>query len=512
MTSSSRTAKSVKNSIIALGFYLINLGLQFFARKIFLEYLGTEILGLNTTAMNLLQFLNLAELGINSAVGFTLYKPLHDNERDTINEIVTLQGHLYRRIAYLIMIGAAILMCFFPIIFKKITLPLWYAYVSFGVLLFSALLGYFYNYRQIVLSANQQDYKILYSYKSVMLVKVAFQIFAVYSLPNGYVWWLVLEAFFSIIATITLRWMTNRTFPYLHDTRHSFKELRLKYPEFTIKIKQLFFHKIGTFAMTQTSPLIIYAYASLTLVALYGNYMMVIMGLQLLVTSLFTSINASVGNLVVEGDKDRIYRVFEELFYSRFIISVTLCFCAYLLIPEFITIWIGKEYLLETTTLALLILFLFIQTFRLSIESFTNAYGLFGDIWAPIVEATLNIGLSILLGFYWGLNGIILGVIISLIVIVICWKAYYLFTRAMKNFMSVFFKIYCKSIIIGIISVIISYHIYSYFRLSDNSWLDLCGNIVICSFSCLSILLLIFSLTCKLAKNLLVRIITLFHF
>ena len=150
MASTSRTAKSLKNSVIAMGFYLINLGLQFFSRKIFLEYLGTEILGLNTTAMNLLQFLNLAELGISSAVGFTLYKPLHDNDKTTVNEIVTLQGHLYRRIAYLIIVGAAILMCFFPLIFKKISLPLWYAYGSFGVLLFSALLGYFFNYRQIV--------------------------------------------------------------------------------------------------------------------------------------------------------------------------------------------------------------------------------------------------------------------------------------------------------------------------------------------------------------------------
>lgn len=143
----SRTAKSLKNSIIALGFYLVNLVLQFFSRKIFLEYLGTEILGLNTTASNLLQFLNLAELGISSAVGFTLYKPLYEKDYDTVNEIVTLQGHLYKRIGIGIIIGAIVLMCFFPLIFEKIELPLWYAYASFGVLFYSALLGYFVNYQ-----------------------------------------------------------------------------------------------------------------------------------------------------------------------------------------------------------------------------------------------------------------------------------------------------------------------------------------------------------------------------
>ena len=166
MQGKSRTEKSFKNSIVALGFYVLNLVLQFFSRKIFLEYLGTEILGLNTTAMNLLQFLNLAELGINVAVGFTLYKPLHDNDRESVNEIVTLQRFLYRRIAFIIIIAAAVLMCFFPMIFSKIALPLWYAYASFGVLLFSALLGYFVNYKQTVLTANQEDYKVFYSYKS----------------------------------------------------------------------------------------------------------------------------------------------------------------------------------------------------------------------------------------------------------------------------------------------------------------------------------------------------------
>ena len=92
----SRTSKSIKNSSVALVFYFINLILQFFSRKIFLDYLGAEVLGLNTTATNLLQFLNLAELGVGAAIACTLYKPLAEKDTDTINEIVSLQGWLYR--------------------------------------------------------------------------------------------------------------------------------------------------------------------------------------------------------------------------------------------------------------------------------------------------------------------------------------------------------------------------------------------------------------------------------
>ena len=87
----SRTARSIKNAKVALFFYCINLLLQFFSRKIFLEYLGAEVLGLNTTAQNLIEFLNLAELGIGSAVGYSLYKPLFERNYQAINEIVSLQ-------------------------------------------------------------------------------------------------------------------------------------------------------------------------------------------------------------------------------------------------------------------------------------------------------------------------------------------------------------------------------------------------------------------------------------
>lgn len=450
MNSSSRTAKSLKNSAVAMVFYIVNLALQFFSRKIFLEYLGTEILGLNTTAMNLLQFLNLAELGISTAVGFTLYKPIHDNDRQTINEIVTLQGHLYRRIAWMIIAGAAVMMCFFPLIFAKMELPLWYAYSSFGVLLFSALLGYFVNYRQIVLTASQQNYKVLYSYKSVIILKVAFQMFAVWRLPYGYVWWLVLEALFASIASWTLHTMTVTTFPFLKPVGESFSVLRTRYPEFTTKIKQLFVHKIGSFALSQSSPIIIYAYASLNTVTLYGNYILITTGLQGMVSAIFNSMGAGVGHLVAEGSRDRIIDVFNELFSIRFLIAATLCYCTYTLTPPFISLWIGTQYLLPESTLLLVTALLFISIVRLTVDNFINAYGLFSDIWAPATEAALNIGLSILLGRFYGLNGIITGVIISQVVIILIWKPYFLFTHGLTGFLIKYWQTFSIHIIISL--------------------------------------------------------------
>ena len=213
-------------------------------------------------------------------------------------------------------------------------LPLWYAYASFGVLLVSALLSYFVNYKQIVLSADQKEYKIQYSYKASMLVKLLCQIVAIRFLDHGYVWWLVLEVVFAVVASIALNRVIDRTYPHLKTNLLMGRELARKYPDILTKIKQLFFHKIGGFALTQTSPIIIYAYTTLTVVAFYGNYMLVILGIQTLMIAIFNSMNAGVGNLVAEGDRKRILSVFEELFSVRFLFTCVMCFGVLCLLPH----------------------------------------------------------------------------------------------------------------------------------------------------------------------------------
>lgn len=430
----SRTQKSIHNSLIALIYYAIGLLLSFFSRKIFLEFLGTDILGLNTTAQNLLQLLNLTELGIGSAIGFSLYKPIQDNDKEKINEIVTLQGNLYKRIGFIVLIGALIMMGFFPWIFKKMELPLWYAYISFGAFLYSALLSYFINYKQILLSAHQQNYKILYSYRTVILLKIVAQMIAVYWLSNGFLWWIILEVFFATVASVCLHKVTIKSYPNFQKSNSKYKILKEKYHYIVVKVKQLFFHKIGGYVLTQSSPLIIYAYIDLNEVALYGNYMIIISGIQIMIGALFNSMDAGVGNLIAEGEKNKIQSVFQEIFSIRFIIASTLSLGVLLFSQSFISLWIGTKYLLPMSTLFLLVLNLFIQLTRYTVEAFLNGYGQFSDIWSPIAEASINIGLSILLGYFFGLNGIILGVLISQIIIIVLWKPFFLIKKNLLGF------------------------------------------------------------------------------
>lgn len=451
MKSNSRTSKSIKNSIIALLFFSINLILQFFSRKIFIECLGTEIIGLNTTVSNILQFLNLAEMGIGAAVGFTLYKPLFEEDTKSINDIITLQGYLYRRIAFIIIFGSVILMCFFPIIFKNMELPLWYAYASFCVLLFSSLLGYFCNYKQVLLTASQQDFKLQVSYKSIIFAKIIFQIFFISFYSNGYIWWLVMEFLFAIIAAISLSLMITKSFPVIKKSELSYADLRNKYSVLTLKIRQALFHKIGGFALSQMSPLVIYAFTSLTVVTLYSNYLLITSGIISLFTAMFNSIGAGIGNLVAEGNKSRITKVFYEIFNFRFFLVSVLCFATYNLTPEFVILWIGPQYVLPQSTLLIMISIMYISITRNTVDSYLFAYGMLQDIYAPIIETFLNLGFSILFGYYWQLNGILLGVLVSQIIVIKIWKPYFLFSSQFSGGMKFYYKNYIYLITIALL-------------------------------------------------------------
>ena len=72
--SESRLHKSYLNARVNVFFYLVTLFISFFSRKIFLEKLGADFVGLTSTMQNLLGFLNLAELGIGASIGYVLYK------------------------------------------------------------------------------------------------------------------------------------------------------------------------------------------------------------------------------------------------------------------------------------------------------------------------------------------------------------------------------------------------------------------------------------------------------
>ena len=451
-----RSKKSFKNVKVALLFFIINLVIQIVYRKIFLDYLGSEILGLNTTAMNLLQFLNLAELGVGAAISYSLYKPIAINDQLQINEILSVQGYLYSRIGRVVLVAGVILMLFFPLIFSEIKVPLWYTYATFIVLFLAALIGYFINYQQIILISDQKEYKLNYVIQGVKIVKVLLQLCSILLLSNGYVWWLIWELIAIGVTVGGIKYILRIEYPWLITNIKLGKFLIKKHPEIALKTKQIVAHKLAGFALNESNQLIIFAFTSLSFIGLYGNYLLVIAGVSGLLGAVLNSSNAGVGNLVSECDGEKVINIFEELFTLRFYLAVVACYSIYKFTPTFIIYWVGKNYLLENSSLLLLVFIMFINVSRVTVDSFINAYGLFKDIGAPIIELIINILFSTLLGFKYGFNGVLIGVLFSTSLAVLFWKPYFLFKNGFKFKLIIYIKIYTKLFLISLFSITIN--------------------------------------------------------
>lgn len=428
----SRTDRVLQNARVALCFYFLNLLLQFFSRKIFLDCLGAEILGLNTTAQNILQFLNLAESGISAAVAFALYEPLRNKNTQEINEIVSIQGWFYRRVAWFVICGSFVVMFFFPWIFAKANIPLFYAYGTFIAFLISSLLGYFTNYKMVLLSADQKDYKVTICTQGVKVTKILIQMIAVYSLAYGYIWWMIFEVVGAIITSICLTSCIRREYPWLKLSKQIDVNRKKYYDYVLVRVKQLFFHRIGGYVLTQLTPLIIYLFTSLTVVAIYGNYLLVMGGCVALIEAIFRGTYAGVGDLVAEKNTKLIELTFFKLFTLKLFLSGVVCSGILFLSESFISLWVGSNFTMSREAVIIMTLICFIQMSRTS-DIFLSAYGLFKDIWAPIAESILNVCLSIILGYFWGLSGILLGVLISQVLVVNSWKVYFLYKEGFKN-------------------------------------------------------------------------------
>ena len=176
----SRVKKSLLNARVNLVFYFLSLAVAFFSRKIFLDTLSADFLGLTGTLNNLLGFLNLAELGINSAIGYVLYKPIFEHNTDKINEIISIFGYIYRWIGFIILGTGCILACFLPLIFPNNIFNLHIIYFAYFSYLTSSLIGYFANYKQTLLGADQKNYVVTAYFQSAMLLKTLFQIGVAY--------------------------------------------------------------------------------------------------------------------------------------------------------------------------------------------------------------------------------------------------------------------------------------------------------------------------------------------
>lgn len=444
---SSRTRNSLRNGVWATALMLVNVILGFVARGVFIRHVGVELLGLNTSVENMLGALNLAELGVSYAISSSLYGPMASGDNKAVADIIALQGWIYRRVACFIIGASAIFMAFFPLIFSDADFPLWYAYAAYAAYLFSSLLGFFVNYKMVAIEVRQESYKIDIATRLPNAVRTILQILALAFTSYGYEVWLALNVLCAITTSVILTKTVKQDHPYLTHPVEVNRSLFRQYPEVGAKVRQLMVHRLSAVVFQRSSPLILMAFASIADVGVYGNYMLIFTGVSMLVESLFKGMQASVGNLVSSSSLGHSAEVFGEILAMRVIVAAVCAFGFYVCAPSFVTLWVGADFRLDALATLLLSVILFIDISRSAVDAFINAYGFFSDVWSSVAEAVLNVGLSVALGSLWGLHGILCGVVISLVVIILGWKPYFLFRVKLGHGFRAYWRAYSVGVI-----------------------------------------------------------------
>ena len=202
------------NIKVGMLFYVLSLFLAFFSRKIFLDCLGAEFIGLTGMLMNIMSFLSVAEFGMGISIAYFLYKPLQENNHKKINEVMSILAYLYRYIGFIIGGIGIFISMFFPWWFGNLTTGLFLVYFAFYAFLGNSMIGYIFNYRQLLLSANQKQYVVSAYFQTIGIVQSLTQILLAYYYRNLYLW-VIVGVVFSFIGCLVLNYRINKEYPWL---------------------------------------------------------------------------------------------------------------------------------------------------------------------------------------------------------------------------------------------------------------------------------------------------------
>lgn len=427
------------NIKVGMLFYVLSLVLAFFSRKVFLDCLGAEFIGLTGMLMNIMSFLSVAELGIGTSIVYFLYKPLQEDDHDKINQIMSMLAYLYRCIGYIIGGCGLLVSIFFPWWFGNLGTGLPLVFFAFYAFLASAVAGYIFNYKQLLVSANQKQYLVNAYFQTIAIVQSLTQILLAWYYRNLWLWVLV-GLLFTVIGIIAFNYRIRQLYPWLRVNLREGRQHLKQYPEVLQKTRQIFVQRIKNFILYRSDEILVGMFVSVVQVAFYGNYTIITSKLNFLVNILSDGMNAGIGNLVAEGNEQNTMKVFWELTAIRFLIVGIVVFGLLLFIQPFITCWFGAQYRLSDLIVYLIVFNIFIFLSRGVVEMYISAHGLFSDVWAAWTELALNIAITLCLAPFFGIVGILLGKILSVFFIAMFWKPYFLFSQGLHQRVAVYWR------------------------------------------------------------------------
>lgn len=455
----------MKREIILNMIITLFLGIMVFIQnKYFIKYMGIENLGIMKVFTQLLQYLNIVEMGIGSASSFALYKPLAEKDYKKISVILSTMRNIYIKIAiFLFSLGILVTptLSFFIKLEKFDNL----IYLYWILYLLNTVSTYFFVKYIILFTANQEFILVRYIQS---FSKIFYQVLQIFSI-------IIFKSFLLYIILLILDNLTQYIFLKRHYNKNYFfiYETKEKYLGLGKDIKNLFWHRLAGLIVFNTDLILISKFVSIEIVGMYASYQIVLQFILGLIGIVINVLRPRIGKFISQNFKEEIYRLFKISNILLLNISILISYCTYILINNFVIIWLGNKYILNKLTVILIVINLFVKIFRIIVETFKETSGFFDDIHSPILEAVINLVFSIVLGIKYGLNGIIMGTVISNVTVILIYKPILVFKRCFDKDIKEYIKVYGDYLILLVISLLCLNKVTKSFIKEDiNNWLE----------------------------------------
>lgn len=450
-----QSGKNIKYSTIS---YVIKLSLEFIVRLFFIRTLPIEYLGINGLFTNLLAMLSLAELGVGSAIVYSLYKPLAEKDTETVKALMRLFQKTYSGIGIFIIIAGICVLPWLDWFIKgnAVTDIHWF-YVIF---LLNTGVSYFYSYKRNLLIADQKQYINSIYQSGGQIVLAVLQIIALLVYPSYWLY-IVLILLVTICENFAVAKKADQVYPFLQDKE--VKKLDSDIKNTIVKnVKAMIAHKIGGMAVFSTSNLILSKFVGLAAVGLYSNYYLVISAVNSFAGQFFASVTASIGNLIVLETVEKKVKIFKVI---EFIVAwqAMIVSCGfYVFFNQLIELWLGKRFLFEEPIVNWLIINFFLMYMRKAVLAFRDASGLYwNDRYKPLAESVINLIASVYLTIHYGVIGVIWGGIISTLLTCFWVEPYVLFRNSIEIKLKDYFKDYFKYAAVTLLTSVVSKWLYT---------------------------------------------------
>ncbi|MCR8635395.1 lipopolysaccharide biosynthesis protein [Paenibacillus radicis (ex Xue et al. 2023)] len=421
-----RVKHSVLNISTGLGSQLIITLLSFFSRTVFINSLGIEYLGVNGLFTNILAMLSLAEVGIGSSIVYSLYKPVAENDKEKINALMKLYKKAYLVIALVILVLGLAMMPFLKYFVKDTSVD--QIYLIYLIFLINTVAPYFFQHKSSFLNVCQKSYIITGLFSVSAIVSTSLKIWILNTTQN-YILYLIVESLITIINSVILSVIVDRMYPFLKEKLVATLDAVVK-KDIIKNVKAIMLQNIGTYLIFGTDNIIISSFVSVTAVGLYSNYNMLIDICRTFINQVFNNIYHSIGNLVANENKEKIYSLFKVYWLLNFWLYSLFSIFLYIIIEPFISLWIGSSFIMGKTILVVLMITFYERGMRNAITTLKTTAGIFHeDRYVPLYQAAINLGFSIWLVHELGLPGVFIGTLISAIAVPFWTTPYYVYKK-----------------------------------------------------------------------------------